>query len=144
MAKGFKKQRFQIAQGGSLAYVVAALSSLSKEQPLDVTIDRVRNKRSEYQNHALFGIAYKLLSAFTGYTKDELHTVMCKKFYGAKRKEIFGVTLDEPVRRTTTDEDGNDDVITTEVFAEFYAMVQREGADLGCVIPDPDRSKRTR
>lgn len=144
MAKNFKKQRFQIAQGGTTVYVVSALSALSKEQALDVTIDRVRNKRSDYQNHALFGIAYKLLSEFTGYTKEELHTVMCKKFYGVKRKEIFGVALDEPVRRTTTDEDGNDDVITTEVFSEFYAMVQREGAELGCVIPDPDRRKRTR
>ena len=144
MAKPFRKQRFQIAQNGSLANVLAALSALSKDQPLDVTVDKVRNKRSEYQNHALFGVAYKLLSADTGHTKDELHTVMCKKFYGVKRKEIFGVPLDEPMRRTTTDENGESDIVTTEVFSDFYAMVQREGAEIGCVIPDPDRSKRAR
>ena len=138
------KQQIDIAKGGAITHVVAAISALSKDQPLRITIDKIRNKRSEYQNHALFGIAYKLLSAFTGYTKDELHTVMCKKFYGVKRKEIFGETLDEPIRRTTTDENGDNDVVTTEVFCEFYDMVQREGAAIGCIIPDPDRSKRTR
>lgn len=141
MAK-FEKQSFDLAKGGPITNIVAALSALSKDQPLRITIDKIRNKRSEYQNHALFGIAYKLLSAWTGYTKDELHTVMCKKFYGVKRKEIFGIELDEPVRRTTTDENGDSDVVTTEVFSEFYDMVQREGASVGCVIPDPDRSKR--
>lgn len=144
MAKPFKKQVAYVAQSGSITHVVAAISALSKEMPIQVTIDKVRNKRSEYQNHALFGIAYRLLSEFTGYSKDELHTAMCKKFFGEKRKEIFGIALDEPMRRTTTDENGNDDVITTEVFSEFYNMVQREGAEIGCIIPDPDRSKRTR
>lgn len=140
----FEKQSFVLAKGGVLTNIVAAISALSKDQPLCITVDRIRNKRSEYQNHALFGVAYKMLANWTGHTKDELHTAMCKKFYGVKRKEIFGIALDEPVRRTTTDENGDSDIVTTEIFSEFYAMVQREGAEVGCVIPDPDRSKRTR
>lgn len=140
----FVKQKVQVAKGGSIVNVVAAISALSKEQALDITIDKVRNKRSEYQLGALYGVAYEMLTEVTGYTKDELHTAMCIKFYGNKRKEIFGEALNLPIRRTTTDENGDDDVVSTEVFSEFYAMVQREGAEIGCIIPDPDRSKRKR
>jgi hypothetical protein len=136
------KQVIDIAKGGSIARVVAVISAHVKERPTRVTIDKIVNKRSDYQNHALFGVAYPPLCEAFGYTKEELHTAMCIKFFGEKRKEVFGIGTHLPTRRTTTDESGGDDVVSWEVFNEFYAMVQQVGAEAGIWVPDPDRSKR--
>ena len=58
------------------------------------------------QNQALFGVAYKVLSDETGYTKDELHEAFCRKFFGTRESIVFGVPVRSPQRTTTRDENG--------------------------------------
>lgn len=93
---------------------------------------------SRKQQKSIFGPAYKALMEFSGLQGDadkkELHTHMCGEFFGWKELP-FGR---KPVRRTTTDEDGNKNPITTVVALEFYAFLQRQGAEVGCFVPDPD------
>lgn len=137
------KQTIDIPKGGPIARVVAVISALSKDKAIRVTIDAVRNNRSARQNRTLW-MAYEILSEYTGYEKQELHEEMCKRFFGVVTKEILGNHVARPVRTTTTDEHGNDDVLTWERFSEFYASVQRLGDSLGCYIPDPDPTLRTR
>ncbi len=123
----------------SLTRVVAFLSALPKQKAWRIRIDELKGDRTEYQNNALFGVAYPPLCAKIGCRPDELHEIMCEKFFGSK--QILGKSL--PIRRTTSDDNGKRDVIAYDKFSEFYAMVQQVGADLGVWIPDPDRSKRT-
>lgn len=130
----------RVEQGRDLTRIVALLSALPKDKPWRVRIDELKGDRTEYQNNALFGVAYPPLCAHIGCRPDELHELMCEKFFGSKT--VFGKTF--PVRRTTTDEDGKRDVLPYDRFSEFYAMVQQVGSECGVWIPDPDRHLRSR
>lgn len=127
-------------QERDLTKLIAFLRALPKEKPWRVRIDELKGDRTDYQNNALFGVAYPPLCAHVGCRPDELHELMCEKFFGTK--SIFGKTF--PIRSTTTDENGKRDVIAYDRFSEFYAMVQQVGAECGVWIPDPDRHLRSR
>jgi hypothetical protein len=124
----------------NLARVVAFISALPTNKPWRVRIDEYKGDRTDPQNNALFGVAYPPLCEKIGCRPDELHEIMCEKFFGSK--QILGTT--KPIRRTTTDENGKRDLISWDRFSEFYAMVQQVGSDLGVWIPDPQRNLRTR
>lgn len=120
-----------------LTRVVAFLSALPLNRAWRIRIDEMRGSRTNQQNKALFGCAYPCFAKL-GHRPDPLHTVMCCKFFGTNT--IFGV--ETPIRTTTTDEDGNRDVISWDIFSEFYAMVQEVGAEYGVYVPDPDKNWR--
>lgn len=130
--------------------IVSRLSAFLKALPLNkpwrIRVDELKGDRTEHQNNALFGVAYPPLIKATGYRKDEIHEVMCQKFFGTKVVEFGGVISEKPVRTTTTDEQGHKDVIPWDKFTEFYAMVQQVGAEMDppIWIPDPDRHLRVR
>lgn len=123
---------------GVLANLHAFLDRLPSVRAWSVTIKQYSKERTDPQNHALFGVAYPALSEPTGYTKDELHEAMCKRFFGTVEREILGVPSSKPYRTTTTGPDGKRDVIGTEEFARFYDMVQQVGAEAGIFVPSPD------
>ncbi len=123
-----------------LTRVIAFMSALPKNKAWRIRIDQLKGDRTEHQNNALYGVAYPPLCEKIGCRPDELHEIMCEKFFGSK--QILGKSL--PIRRTTTDDEGKRDVLSWDRFSEFYAMVQEVGSDLGVWIPDPDRHLRTR
>jgi hypothetical protein len=114
------------------------LGELPVTKSWEVTIKRYVKARTDPQNHALFGVAYPVLSAETGFTKDELHEAFCKRFFGTVDREVMGQMQSKPFRTTTTGADGRRDVISTEQFSDFYAMVQQVGSEAGVFVPDPD------
>jgi hypothetical protein len=130
----------RVEENRNLTRVVAFISALPKQKAWRLRIDELKGDRTEHQNNALFGVAYPPLCAHLKCTDKELHQIMCEEFFG--RKTILGKTF--PVRTTTTDHDGNRDVINWEVFNDFYAKVQEMGAGCGVWVPDPDRNLRTR
>lgn len=99
-------------------------------------------KRSEPQLRALFGVAYPPLMEHAGLSgekeKNELHTMMCGEYWGWNEKVILGRKKLNPKRTTTTDEHGKRDVLSKMDFCDFYAFVQRKGAEFGAFVPDPD------
>jgi len=134
-----KDQSFTLQPGErSLTRIVAVLSALAKDVEWVVTIKRKKKERSDPQNNALFGVAYKALSEFTGYTTPELHDVFLKAYFGKVEQEIFGEITVRPRRTTTTDENGQKSKLSTVEFNAFYAFVQQKGAEIGCWVPDPD------
>lgn len=124
--------------GRDLTRVVACLSAAPKDKDVKITIGEAKKERSYPQNNALFGVAYKALGEFTGYTAPELHEVFLKAYFGTVEKELFGETIVRPRRTTTTDENGKKNKLSTHEFAEFYRFIQQKGAELGCWVPDPD------
>jgi hypothetical protein len=134
-----KDQTFTLQPGErSLARIVAVLSALAKDVAWKITIARVKKERSDPQNSALFGVAYKALGEFTGYTAPELHDVFLRAYFGTVEREIFGEITTRPRRTTTTDENGQRNKLSTVEFNAFYAFVQQKGAEIGCWVPDPD------
>ncbi len=98
-----------------------------------------RSERSEKQNAALWGCAYKYLKKETGSDEDSMHEFFCGEFFGWVEKVVFGRRKIRPKRTTTTDEDGNKDIISTLQFMNFYEFIQRKMAtDFGYDVPDPD------
>ena len=103
-----------------------------------------KRERSHPQCRYLNGVAYKLLSDATGYERDEISEFCCGMYFGwiekkcpktpANPKGIKSV----PRRTTTTDENGERDVLSKTDFADYVARVQRFGAKHGVLIPDPD------
>ncbi|MDR3445971.1 hypothetical protein [Dyella sp.] len=116
----------------------AFIDRLPASKSWRVEIKEARKQRSDPQNHALFGVAYEALNRATGYTKDELHEAFCKRYFGTVEREVIGQVVTKPYRTTTTNERGERDVMSTEAFSEFYAMVQMVGAEAGVDVPDPD------
>jgi hypothetical protein len=126
--------------------VIKRLGSFIRGLPLNkawrIRIDQLKGDRTDQQNNALFGVAYPPLCKYLNCTDEELHEVVCEKFFGSKK--ILGVS--KPLRTTTTDITGKRDVIPYDTFSEIYMMVQQIGAELPdpIWIPDPDKNLRTR
>ena len=131
-----RKQTFTIAPGAHLGRLIALLQASTRT--LKVTIEDVTKERSDAQNNALFGVAYKALSEFTGFTAPELHDVFLRAYFGEVEKTVMGVTTKKARRTTTTDEDGKRSKLSTVEFNAFYSFIQQKGAEIGCWVPDPD------
>lgn len=105
-----------------------------KGKPMLVTLEQMRNKRSNQQLRFLFGVAYPILEEHTGYTKDELHEIFKLEFNPVIK------TLTNKVTNETRDIviGGSTEDMSTVDFMEFYRKIQQEGASLGCYLPDPN------
>jgi hypothetical protein len=114
------------------------LDALPAEKAWAITIAPQVKKRTDPQNHALFGVAYPPLVAHTGYRPEEIHEVMCMGYFGKVEYEVLGVLKVRPYRTTTKDENGKRSVLSTTEFSEFYAYVQQRGAELGIFIDEPN------
>lgn len=124
--------------------IAAYLSKLDGAKAWQLLVEPWKKERTGRQNNALWGPAYETLSAFTGYTQDELHDVFCRAFFGEVEYEVMGVWRTKPRRTTTKNEQGERDVINRERMSEFFALVQQKAAEIGCYIEDPDPQLRTR
>jgi hypothetical protein len=135
-----KEQTFKLLANAprDLTRLVACISSAPKDKDIKVTIAEAKKERSDPQNNALFGVAYKALGEFTGYTAPELHDVFLRGYFGTVEREIFGEIITRPRRTTTTDENGQRNKLSTVEFKAFYSFVQQKGAEIGCWVPDPD------
>ena len=139
-----KTERGAIQRSHDIGRVVAELEALPEEESWRVKIESVKSERSLKQNKYLFGVAYKLLSDAIGMEKHELHDDLLKAHFGVRLRQIRKTKfnprgLEEvPMRTTTTDEKGRRSVISKIKFMDFVAFVQRFGAEIDVVIPDPD------
>ena len=103
-----------------LKLMFAWIEGLPSDKPWAIEVRRHIKKRSNPQNSALWGCAYKFISQETGNAPEDLHQFFCG-------------------------EDGKRDVISTEELSEFYESIQRLCAEaLDLVVPDPDPDWKTR
>lgn len=135
-----KEQTFTLRANGArdLTRVVACLSAAPKDKDIKVTIGEAKKDRSLDQNNALYGVAYKALSEFTGYTGPELHDAFLRSYFGEVECDAMGLKFTRPRRTTTTDESGKRKLLNTIEFMDFYRFIQQKGSEIGCWVPDPD------
>lgn len=113
--------------------------TLDRAKAWRVTAEEHKRRRSDSQNSALWGVAYKVLRDETGNDPEDMHRYFCGEFYGWVEYEIFGQTRKKPRRTTTTDENGKRNVISTTDFMDFYAFIQQRAAEtVGVYVPDPN------
>lgn len=135
-----KEQSFILERGvRNLARIVAYLSALPKDIVIKVTVAEAKKERSDLQNRALWGCAYKTLRDATGNDPEDLHTYFCGEYFGWTVYEVMGEKRKRPRRTTTKNEDGKRDVINTLHLSDFYAFIQQRSAEtVGVFVPDPD------
>lgn len=98
---------------------------------LRVEVCEYRKRRSDDQNKALWGVAYKTLRDATGNDPDDLHTFFLGEWAGWEVVDVMGQKRRVPKRRSSK--------LTTAEFTEFYAFIQQRSAEtVGVFIPDPD------
>lgn len=107
-------------------------SEFRQHEGKDVRIEVYRHRkiRSTKQNRYLFGVVYMYIVAVTGYTKNEVHEAMSKKFLEPKFLDFGGEDIQ--VDGSTTD-------LTTTEFIEYHEAIRKWAAEwLHCDIPDPE------
>lgn len=135
-----KEQSFILRRGPrNFTSLMAFLSVLDVTKEWAVTIGPVKKERSDLQNRALWGCAYKTLRDATGNDPEDLHTYFCGEYFGWTEYEVMGSKRKRPTRTTTKDADGKRDVISTMHLSDFYAFIQQRAAEtVGVFVPDPD------
>jgi hypothetical protein len=93
-----------------------------------VSIKKQRNNRSNNQNRYYWGVVLAYLADETGYTKDEIHQLMQKRFLKYV-KDVLGVT-EEFVRSTTS-------LNTLEMMEYIDQICIFAISELGVYIPQP-------
>ena len=108
-------------------------------KPVNVKLTIARPERTPPQLRYLWGVVIPLLAEHGGYEREDVHEYLCGSHWGWREKRLPGGRSEQvPIRTTTTDADGNRDVIDGEEFWRYVEFCQRIGARAGVVIPDPD------
>jgi hypothetical protein len=136
------EQSFTLDRGPrNLTGLFTFLSRLDVKKPWRITIGPVKKERSDLQNRALWGCAYRVLHEATGNDPEDLHTYFCGEFWGWEEYTVMNRKRLRPRRSTTKDEHGKRDVISTRDLSDLYAFIQRRAAEtVGVYVPDPDPS----
>lgn len=113
------------------ARVFTYLCGLSCDKAWELTVELFRRTRSNQQNRALWGLAYKVLEEETGNDPDDMHEYFLGEHTGWVTRTVFGRKRLVPRKRSH-------DMSTLE-FVEFFDFIQRRAAEtVGVFIPDPD------
>lgn len=105
--------------------------TFDKDCIVDVIVERQGRKRTNQQNRYLWGIPYKLLSDYTGHSKDEIHE-WCKCEFLSSKHLWIGEKEHEIGRSTSN--------LPTVEFEEYCENLRRFGATLGVNIPLPNEN----
>lgn len=122
--------------------LLSYLDRLPSARKWKVSVKLYRRTRTDDQNKALWGVAYKTIREATGNDVEDLHTLFCGEYFGWVETEVLGKRKMKPARTTTTDENGKRDVLSTVDFADFYTFIQAKASEFGIDVPDPDPNWR--
>lgn len=141
MASTFILEKTNPNRDSILENCVRFLRQLPDSKPWEITIKQKTKQRTLPQCRYLNGVAYKILaeSVFDGSTRDEVSEFCCGQYFGwaAPTKKLNGDLERRPMRTTTTDENGNRDVLGGREFWDYVEYLQRMAAEQGVYIPDP-------
>jgi hypothetical protein len=122
-----------------LGNVLAVIQSLPDSKSWRIDIKVSRPERTLQQNKTAFGLAYKRIMEAVGLEgekeKNQLHTNFCGDFFGWVHKPLVGRV---PIRTTTKNEAGEDDVLDRYEMGRFYDFIVRRAAEYEIVIPEPN------
>lgn len=113
-----------------IAAVYGFLSGLAPDKAWKLEISQHKAKRSDQQNRALWGVAYKTLRDLTGNDPDDLHVFFLGEHFGWTTVEVMGAKRRVPLRTSKN--------LSKTEFAEFYAFIQQRSAENGYYVPDPN------
>lgn len=106
------------------ANFMAWLAKLDIAKPFRVTVQEDKGERSNRANarhRLLMGVA----AEHAGMTNEEMHQEMLMRYFGEKQvTTAWGTVLRRPVRTTTTNEQGERDVLDSAAFMRFAEFAE--------------------
>jgi hypothetical protein len=141
-------ETFRIPKGNTvltetLARIESQICIQAQRHRVKVVVQMDRADRSEDQNEALWGLAYKILHQETGNDPEDMHDYFLGEFFGWVEYEVIGMRKKKPRRTTTKNAEGKREVLDTMSFANFFSFIQQRSAEtVGVHIPDPDKNWR--
>lgn len=98
--------------------------------PLDVLVKPYKKKRSNQANRRLRAL-HKKAGDVTGCSGEEMHVdCLCDYFGYTEHKMPSGYIRRKPIRTTTTDENGERDVLKGDEFTKFMTWVEQRYIDM--------------
>lgn len=122
-----------------LTYCVSFLQKLAVEKPQQkwsVKIEEAKRARSLGSNNFYWGFVVTPMAEALGYSENEMHDELLGSYFGWVQKEFRGHVRDVPRRTTTTNENGERDVLTGERMRLYMAHCQKIAAEMGVCLPD--------
>ena len=93
---------------------------------VQVSVDRIENKRTLEQNALLWGAIYPPICAHTGHEPNELHEIFKKMFL--PRKKILWRGIEKEIGGSTAK-------LKKGAFIVYVESIRREVADMGITLP---------
>jgi len=93
---------------------------------VQVSVDRIKSKRTLKQNALLWGAIYPPICAHTGYEPDEIHEIFKKMFL--PRKKILWRGIEKEIGGSTAK-------LSKGAFILYIESIRREAADMGITLP---------
>lgn len=113
----------------NLPRVLAVLSSLSKEEDWNLTIEKAKPRRSMSQNAKLWAIYNEILKKspeMDGWTKHDLHEFFLQNHFGDEVRNLFGKKKRVAMRRSSR--------LTKLEFMDLIESIYRFMAERGVFI----------
>lgn len=116
----------------------AAVDGLDGKDAWRIEIKRYRKPRTQDANEYLWACGYVTMVRELGFTSEEWHEEMCMRYFGKREVRKPGGIEWKPVRTTTTNENGDRDVLPGKEFWDFVEFIRRQAAEGGVYIQEPD------
>lgn len=133
-----------------LVKIVKLVAAYQPKRPVKVEWKIAVPDRTPAENRYLWAVPYKMLSEYTGMEMEEIHEWNCGNQWGWKNKKVpkkpsnpTGIES-VPIRTTTTNAEGEDELCSEEEFIQLWERAQRLGAGFGMTIPDPDKDYKAK
>jgi hypothetical protein len=99
-----------------------------------ITIEKYKKIRSNEQNAYYHGVIIKIISDYTGYSKEEVHELLKKEFIGKKTVKIGDREVE--IGESTTK-------LTTTDFMGYISEIQQWCSEtIGLYLPDPNEIEK--
>lgn len=126
-----RSQVWPIVYTSDFAKFCAWFNKFKEDTHVFITIEKItkRKLRSVEQNKYYWGIVIKILSEEIGYSKDEMHEALKRKFL------VYENVQGLPTQLSTTQ-------LSTIEFEAYLEQIRRWASmDMGIIIPDPEQVK---
>lgn len=117
----------------------AEVAALNLTRKWNVEIKLYRPSRTNEQIRYFYGVICTLLADHTGYSKDEIHDILCAGYFGTQEVKVGRLLIEKPARTLSSP-----DLLPRHDMSQFFDWCIAFGAQIGVLIPYPNENLEER
>lgn len=118
-----------------IARISAFLALLPNGKAWNVEVKEAKSRRSDRQNRYLWGVCYPAIKEhLQGWESEDIHEYCLGECFGWERMEGLSRPRMKPMKRSSK--------LSTTEFADYVAWIQRDMAQRGIYVPDPNEGEQ--